>query len=217
MGSLRLFAIGIDEVRDLVGAPPETAAALRAIAAAHFGPETPSTPGLLSKLGPLFARAVDAPVIRPDQPTRAEVDALLAGGFVPPERLPAAWNLLEVWLAALAWGTWRTEVDVSVLTEVDFDLARAGVPARYGVRDLLQSGLGIALRPAPGLAAGYCRLAHVLATTEAWRSAEAALTPETAGVIADLRAWLETFATWAIQAPEAHRPEPDLVIVFRAQ
>ena len=68
MGSLRLHAIAIDEVREIFGAPESTATALRAIAADRF-PTTPSTtPGLLAKLGPVFRRAPDAPVLRPGVP-----------------------------------------------------------------------------------------------------------------------------------------------------
>lgn len=216
MGSLRLFAIGIDEVRDMVGAPPETAAVLRGLAAARFDPSPPPSPGLLGKLGPLFARAVDAPVTRPDQPTRADVDTLLSGRFVAPDRLPATWTLLEAWLEALAWGTWSTELDETALAEIDFDLARAGVPARYGVRDLMQGMLGLALHPSPGLVAGYCRLAHALATADAWRAAEPALVPPTADLVRQLTPWLESFGVWADRAGDAGRPQPDLVSVFRA-
>ena len=36
------------------------------------------------------------------------------------------------------------------LTDLDFDLAKAEVPARYGLRSLLQADLGIALMPCPG-------------------------------------------------------------------
>ena len=68
MGSLRLYAIGIDEVRAIFGAPEATATALRAIAAHRFPAAPSSAPGLLGKLGPVFRRAPDAPVLRPGVP-----------------------------------------------------------------------------------------------------------------------------------------------------
>ena len=176
MGSLRLYAIAIDEVRDIFSAPEATATALRAIAAERFPSPVPASPGLLAKLGPLFSRAVDAPVIRPDVPSGSDVDALLAGRFVPPERLPASWLLLEAWIDAMSWGHHEFDLDEASLSDFDFELARAGVAARYGLRGLLTTELGIAMRPAPGLVAGFVRLAHVQALTVAWRDAEANLT-----------------------------------------
>ena len=107
MGSLRLYAIAIDEVRAIFGAPEATATALRAIAAHRF-PAAPSTaPGLLGKLGPVFRRAPDAPVMRPGVPSGSDVDTLLAGRYVPPHRLSACWALLEAFVETMAWGSSR--------------------------------------------------------------------------------------------------------------
>ena len=82
MGSLRLYAIAINEVRDIFSAPEETATALRAIAADRFAESPPASTGLLSRLGPVFRRAPDAPVIRPGVPSGSDVDALLTGRHV---------------------------------------------------------------------------------------------------------------------------------------
>src|SRR5690606_40003393 len=80
MGELRLYAIGIDEVRGMFGARPDEAQRLREIAARALEPE-PVAPsgGLLSRLGPIFRRPPGAPVISPTQPQPADLEALLAG------------------------------------------------------------------------------------------------------------------------------------------
>lgn len=215
MGSLRLYAIAIDEVRDIFCAPDETAAALRAIAADRFSSPRPASPGLLSKLGPVFRRPQDAPVVQPDAPSGSDVDTVLAGRYVPPHRLTACWTLLEAWVDAMAWGSIGHELTQAGLNEFDFDLARAAVPARYGLQDLLKADLAIAMRPAPGLAAGYVLGEHALAMAAAWRSAIEQLAPEHRPMAESVLAWLDGFPAWTAAAPSQHRPEPDLVAILR--
>lgn len=214
MGSLRLYAIGIDEVRDFFSASAETASTLRAIAAARFPSPEPRSPGLLGKLGPLFARPVDAPVIRPDVPSGSDVEALLSGRFVGPDRLPAAWTLLEAWVDALAWGHHRLELDEAEVREFDFDLARAGIPARYDLTGLVTTPLGIAMRPYPGLVAGFTRLSHVTALTDAWQQSLTGLSEAFEPRARALLTWLGRFPDWAEDAPGKERPLPDLVTFF---
>lgn len=216
MGSLRLYAIAIDEVRDIFSAPEETAAALRAIAADRFAEPRPAALGLLGKLGPMFRRAPDAPVIRPGIPNRSDVDTVLAGRYVPPHRLTACWTLLEAWLEAMSWGTLSEEFTEAGLNDFDFDLARAAVPSRFGLRDLLKTDLGIAMMPCPGLAAGYVTLNHALAMGAAWRPVVPGLEPANQPIAQGILAWLDGFADWAAAAPGRHRPPPDLVTVLRA-
>src|SRR6185436_16405044 len=57
MGELRLYAIGIEEVRGMFGAPPQVADHLREVAQRAFAPPSlEARGGLLSKLGPIFKR-----------------------------------------------------------------------------------------------------------------------------------------------------------------
>lgn len=216
MGSVRLYAIAIDEVRDIFRASEETSARLRAVAADRFGGATPVAPGLLGKLGPMFRRAPDAPVVRPDIPSGSDVDALLSGRYVAPHRLTACWTLLEAWLDVLSWGSVGREVTEAQLNDFDFDLVRAGVPARYGLRSLLTTGLGIALLPSPGLAAGWASLAHAQAMADAWRPALPSLEPAHQDAATDLLAWLDNYPGWVAAATQQGRQPPDLVAVLRA-
>jgi len=211
MGSLRLYAIGIDEVRAIFGAPEATATALRAIAAHRFPAAPSSAPGLLGKLGPVFRRAPDAPVLRPGVPSGSDVDTLLAGRYVPPHRLTACWVLLEAFVDAMAWGSTSQAFDESDLNDFDFDLARAAVPSRCGLRQLLRVDLGISMLPAPGLAAGFAHADHVASMAVAWRQALPALEPGNQTVARSILSWFEEFPGWAAQAPGGHRAPPDLV------
>ena len=214
MGSLRLYAIAIDEVREIFGAPESTAAALRAIAAHRF-PAAPATaPGLLAKLGPVFRRAPDAPVLRPGVPSGSDVDTLLAGRYVPPHRLSACWTLFEAFVEAMAWGSVSQSVGEAELNEFDFDLSRVAVPSRYGLRQLLRVDLGISMLPPPGLAAGFAHAEHVTAMAAAWHDGLPVLEPRNQPMASNLLDWFGLFPGWAAQASDAGRPAPDLVAFF---
>lgn len=217
MGSVHLFAIAITEVRDIFSAPPELAARLRATAAREFGAqERTPTQGLLGKLGPVFTRQPDAVVVRPDVPSGSDVEHLLAGRFVPPHRLESAWRLLEAWLVDLSWGETSTDLAAGDLPALDFDLAKAGVAARFGVGDLIKGDLGLALRPAPRLAAGYLSFGMVGALADAWRPVVDELEPDHQVLVRGLLNWLDGFPGWADQASAENRQPPDLVALLRS-
>ncbi len=216
MGSLRLYAIAINEVRDIFSAPEETATALRAIAADRFAESPPASTGLLSRLGPVFRRAPDAPVIRPGVPSGSDVDALLTGRHVPPHRLAACWTLVEAWLEAMAWASLAQDFTETGMNDFDFDLVRAGVPSRFGLSDLLKTDLGIALMACPGLAAGYVRFDHAVAMGSQWRPVIDGLTADNRPVAQRILDWLDGYPAWGEAAPSRHRTPPDLVAVLRA-
>lgn len=216
MGSVRLFAIAIGEVRDFFGAPPELAARLRHIAARTATTARVPSQGLLGKLGPVFLRQPGAPIIRPDQPTRAVLDRMLAGSHVPPESLAAAWTLLGSWLAAESWGEHSAAFDAHTVAALDFDLARVGVPTRWSLGELVRNDLGLPLRPAPGVAAGYVPNAAASALTANWRPVVADLASEHQPFVRGLLDWLDAFPEWTRQASAAGRMPPDLVAILHS-
>ncbi len=217
MGELRLYAIGIDEVRDVFGAPPAVADEVRRVAAEAFPQQTTGkAPGMLGKLGPLFRRPAGAPVLRPDTPVEADLADLVAGRYVRPERQPAAWRLLEAYLAAKAWSTHRIELDVNRFNDLEFDLARAGVHPEFGLGKLINSQLSLPLQAFRGLSTGCTRHSQALNAASAWRSALPHLGPENRAIAEPYAAWLAQFHHYAQAAPQVGRPLPDLVVVYRA-
>lgn len=216
MGSVRLYAIAIDEVREIFGAPEQVAGTLRGIAAGRFAQATPASPGLLARLGPVFRRQPDAPVVRPGVPSGSDVDTLLAGRYVPPHRLTACWVLFETWLDALSWGSLGQELSEARLNDFDFDLVRSEVPARLGLRHLLRNDLGIPLLPHPGLAAGWAAGDHVHAMARTWRPVVDRLEDPHRDIARAVLAWLDAYPGWEQAAAAAHRPAPDLVAILRA-
>jgi hypothetical protein len=216
MTTLRLWAIGIDQVRSIFSADPATADRLRDAANQRFGVTTTPQRGLLGRLGPFLRGGGDPAAPRPGVPTSEDVEDLLAGRFVPPPRLAQSWNLLEFWLGTLAVGSGEWPLTESGLTELDFDLARAQVPSRYAIADLFKANLGLSLTRCPGLAAGWVPGQHALGMRESWSAGLAELNPESQQLAAGIIEFLGGFEEWA--SPDAGHgyAQPDLIAIFRA-
>jgi hypothetical protein len=219
MSELRLYAIGIEEVRGMFGASPQVAEHLRAVAQRAFA--APSTEGaayfggrggLLSKLGPIFKRVPATPVISPTQPEPHDVEVLLAGAYVQPDRTGATWRLLETLVQGIAWGSTRMGLTAQGLADLDFALARGGAPASAGLRHLVNSTLSLNLNPVSGLTVGWHPHQKAVAMAAAYRSAIAEIkSEEQRELISSLTIWLDSFGPWAEVAASLGRPVPDLV------
>lgn len=161
MPTLALFVTSIDSVRDIFGAAPDLAARLRAVAVERFTAPPPPQRTLLGRLGPLFRRHPETEV-RLGQPIPRDVEALLSGAFVEPDRLAHSWPVLLAWLEYLA--PHHTTIRVDDWDAVEYDLGRAGLPSQFALRHLAARDLGIPLRPLAGQVTGYSKLPQVLET-----------------------------------------------------
>lgn len=215
MSRLKLWAISIDEVRGIVSADLDTAGRLRAAATEHFNLGTPVQPGLLGKLGPFLRKGGDPAAPRSDSPTAQEVEDLLAGRFVPPDRLIPAWNLLEYWFDVVAFSHAAWTLKEPGLGDFDFDLARAEIPSRYGLSELFKNSLGITLTRCTGLAAGWAPGHHAEAIAASWPNALEKLSPAHADLAGSVLDFLSPWSSWNTQAEAAGRPRPDLVAILR--
>lgn len=214
-GDLRLYAVGADEMLQILGASQQYAAELTEIAARAM--PTAAEPaaakhGLLDRLGPIFRRAPQAVLVDPNDPTGEDLTRLLGGQFIPPDRVVATWRLLEILAQGRSWGSTRLSLDQRALDDFDFALARGGVSAAVGVRHLVNHDLRLTLPPAAGLKVGFQPYTHVLDMADAYRQA----LPQVPGedrqeLIAGLIKWLDGFPHWAEVAPRVGRPVPDLV------
>lgn len=217
MVELRLYAIGIDDVRDMFGAAPERAATLRSVAAEKFRvPQVEQRQaGMLSKIGPLFRRDPWAPKIPVDQPSPADVESLVTGKFVAPERLAPAWQVFQTWLDELSFGHVALTMTQPEWNDVGFDLARSGVPSQYSLERLLGQGLAIPLRPVASVEAGYAPQSHVLATRAELRQARDHVLPATAPALDEILSLLNNFDAYTRSADASGRPAPDAVAILR--
>lgn len=212
MGELRLYAIGIDEVRSIIGAGPLTGELRDAARRAFAPPETPKATGLIAKLGPIFRRPPDAPVVCATDPEPRDVEVLLAGAYISPDRMGASWRVLEALVQYRCWGSTRLPLTSQSLEELDFALARGGVAAAVGIGHLLRSDTDVRLIPVRGLTVGWHRHDKALAMAEAYRAAMPAIkTDDQRELIANLVMWLDGFVPWSDVATSLGRPGPDLV------
>ena len=197
----------------MFGASPPVAEHLREVARSAFAPPAvEARGGLLSKLGPIFKRVPATPVISPTQPEPHDVEVLLAGAYVAPDRTGATWRLLETLVQGIAWGSTRMSLTPQSLDDLDFALARAGVSASVGLRHLLNSTMSLNLVPVQGLTVGCQPYHKALAMAAAYRSAiQDIKTEEQREMINSLTIWLEGFVPWAQVAASLGRPVPDLV------
>ena len=137
---------------------------------------------------------------------------LLAGAYVPPDRVGATWRLLEALVQGICWGSTRMGLDDHELGDLDFALARAGVSASVGLRHLLNTSPNLTLLPVDGLAVGWHHHETALAMGGAYRAALPQLQVENQReMIGSLATWLDGFVPWASVAASLHRPVPDLV------
>ncbi len=159
-----MFAISINDVRDVFGAEPELAERLRRVAADRFATGQVQR----RRLGPLQRRDPGRE-IDPTRPLQRDVDALLDGGFIPADRTRQCWQLLQVWLVELSTAVRTLELD---LATAEYELAAAGLPSQYSIAHLWQRDLGVPLRPIAGQIVGYAKHAHALETLQALASLE---------------------------------------------
>lgn len=211
MGGLRLHAIGIDEFRGLLDPEVEHGGALDglrpALEAAVPAPPAPEH-GLLGRLR-LARRPV--PVNHPDDPTPADVTTFLEGETFLPQRLPAAWRLLEVASAHLSWGSISMVLPPGAVDEIDFALARGGAPAVAGLRHLFNSATQVSLPPLPGLSVGWHEHDRALAMEQAWRDGFDEVPETHRDSVANVVDFISGFPHWDGLAGQLGRPRPDLV------
>lgn len=212
MGELRLYAIGIPELRGIVGAGPLTVELREAARRAFTPPQAPRARGLIGRLGPIFRRPPDAPVTSPTDPEPRDVDVLLAGAYISPDRMGASWRVLEALVQYRCWGSTRLPLSPQSLDDLDFALARGGVVAAVGLGHLLTSSTGVRLIPVQGLTVGWHPHDKALAMAGAYRAAMPQIkTDEQREQVGQLVSWLDGFVHWSQVAVSIGRPVPDLV------
>jgi hypothetical protein len=103
VGELRACLLPVRALRALLGAGPANRAHVRELAAHALTPARRPEP-----LGPIFTRVPGAPLVRDDEPTPGDLDRLLGGDVVPPDRTRATWRLVEAVASGMAASTTRT-------------------------------------------------------------------------------------------------------------
>lgn len=158
MQRLVVYAISIDDVRDIFRAPEPLAERLRAVAAERFAEPKPPR---RSWFGPLMRRD-PATEVDPSRPLRTDVDALLTGAYIGPDRTAQGWRILHAWMEELSAAHRSIAWDAEAFDRIEWDLAKCGLNSDYSLRSLAERQLGSPLRPLPGQVVGYAKRIHAL-------------------------------------------------------
>ncbi|QQY14132.1 hypothetical protein JMX53_07105 [Cutibacterium avidum] len=217
MGGLRLNAIAIDEVRDMFGADEGLSTKLRKWAEATF-----SVPvhhhrrsGWRSPFHPLHKPNVEGPMLPVGWPTPNDVEDLVRGRFIEPDRLGRCWRLVNEWLTHLSWGWTEIPMSVARLDELDFDLAAVGLSSTCAIKRLMVGEPQIPLRPAPGMRIGYARTGQVLTTRLGLTDVVDKIPAERRGEGDAILEFLNSYPGWMDLAGDLGRPAPDLLVVWQ--
>ena len=188
---LRLYALGIDEARDLFGVTEERRDDIRRLARSALGLEPP--PQRTRLWAALFRDDPHRPAgaADPDAPTMVDVEAMLSGRHVAPDRKAARWRLTEILVSSLAHDRLRLDAGPQLVDTTDFALASVGAPAGLGIRALIDTPATLPLLPLPGVRLGCVRgtVAEAMARTYATH-APLITRPECRALVDGLASWL---------------------------
>lgn len=202
----------------MFGALPELAAELRRIAANAFAVPAaeapPSRQPLINRLGPMRRHdQFEVPRER-TEPGPPDWEALIAGRHIEPDRLVPAWRVVDAWLEARDRGTATFNMTSQEVEAFDFSLTKAGLPAQFGLRNLLANDVAIPVRPAHGMHIGYAKNGHVMATREQLHHVLGMVDEGDHGPAKYLASFLDAFAGWTEHSRAADGLLPDLVVIW---
>ena len=174
MGELRLYAIGIEEMRGMFGASAARRREhLREIAQRAFAPAAGTAPaGLLVQARPDLPPGAGRPGHLADRsPSRTTSRCCWPARTCRRTGPGATWRVLETLVQGIAWGSTRMSLTAQGLDDLDFALARGGVSAAVGLRHLLEHQPEPRPVPVHGLTVGWHPYEQALAMAGAYRSA----------------------------------------------
>jgi len=171
MGTLWLYAISLDDVREFFAAPADEAAELLDLA--RQVAREPAKTSLLSKVGPAFKRPIATPFVLVG-PTMDDAKTLVEGRSTPPDRLGPAWAIVRQWCAAKCRDNAQVNVERSQLATVDFANVTSGLSSQFSFTTMLARDPHLPLLPAPGLVVGWIPNNYVQKMSENWAQVIAA-------------------------------------------
>jgi len=165
MGTLWLYAISLDDVRDFFAAPADLSEQL--LATAKDVTHEPVKPPLIGKVGPLLRRPI-TPLIELPTPCMADARAMVEGRALTGDRLGPAWVIVRHWCAIYCRESARVSVDRDQLATLDFAHVAMGLSSQFSFGTVLSRDPHLPLMPAPGLIVGWMPNAHVRRLVGQW-------------------------------------------------
>jgi len=165
MGTLWLYAISLDDVRDFFAAPDDLAASL--LASANEVTQAAAKPALISKVGPLLRHPI-TPVIDLPAPSMDDAKAMVEGRALPPDRLWLAWIIVRHWCAQFSCDRAQISVDRERLATLDFAHVASGLSSQFSFGTVLSRDPHLPLLPAQGLVIGWMPNQHLRQMATQW-------------------------------------------------
>jgi len=170
MGTLWLYAISVDDVRDFFAAPDSVASELLDAASAVATEQ--AKPALIGKVGPLTRHQI-TPVVEWPGPTMDDAREMIEGRALPPHRLGPAWVIVRRWCAMRCRDSAEVTVDRQQLANLDFAHVACGLSSQFSFGTVLARDPHLPLLPAPGLVVGWMPNSHVRRMAAQWPAATA--------------------------------------------
>jgi len=163
--TLWLYAIALDDVQGFFSAPPELAAELTAQAGDVV--VQPAVKHLIGKVGPLFRHPIE-PVVEIPLPSAADVESLVEGKAIAPDRLYPAWTIVRHWCEVRSAGRLKLELTDTQLGAIDFHLVTGGLSSQFCLETIIARDPHLPLHPANKLHVGWMPAAHAAQAGPLW-------------------------------------------------
>ena len=173
MGTMWLYAISVEDVREFFGAPEMLGASL--LASANDVVREPEKPPLIGKVGPLLRHPI-TPLVEVPVPTMEDARAMVEGRALPPERLGVAWVIVRHWCAVRCRDSVRINVSRDQLATLDFAHVASGLSSQYSFGTVLSRDPYLPLMPVAGLTVGWMPNMHLRRMCGQWSTVTAAST-----------------------------------------
>lgn len=209
MESLRLYPIKIALVSKMFAANESFASSLRELTS-EILPKNNPRKTKLSQLVRLWNSPSKAPDSNNNSPSQDDIDRMLHGLEIAPERRPQAWQIFECWVRGISYSNWITEVSKEQLNKLESHGIKLGIPAEYVLSKLFITKLEIPLSEYPELQNGYVNYQFIEGFYLAWKeimpSISANISAAETQILTDLLVFFRNVLNYA--------DEPELLIFY---
>jgi hypothetical protein len=131
--------------------------------------------------------------------------------FIASDRLSASWVLARAWLDELSMAHTTIPLPRTSIDNLEFDLARAGVPTQISIRHLWLRGVDIPLRATTQMSIGHLDYPIVVYLVKEWTTALPELQEDTQHFAKALLGFASAFPQYSQDAIEKDLEPPDLI------
>ncbi|MCL2783689.1 MAG: hypothetical protein FWD80_06955 [Propionibacteriaceae bacterium] len=168
MGTLTLYAISLEDVRQWFGAPQPWSTTL--LEDAEKVAHEQAKPALIGRIGPLFKHPV-APIMELPGPTMGDANALVEGRAIAADRLGPAWVIVRHWCDSTSFGSVAITLEQQQLALLDFTLVSGGLSSQFSLETIIARDPHLPLLPAPGMSVGWMPGDHAVRAASQWGAA----------------------------------------------